>query len=679
MTLQKNVFLILVGLLLGMLLLIAGVGFFTTQSSVRDLRRTIMAATERHVAGELWHYFAETGEAIEFMEEVAFEDPEEALLNWRETSMQLADYMDSNGTLSFLYYADAKSGNLVGVQRDVGGALVVHHTIEANDRVPQTFQVMPGDQLEPYTSETVTSAAYDPRERPWFKAAVAGDGIVWTPPYTFLQTDASGVSATLAKRNASGEVVGVFAVDLALGDVAQFLAELQVGDEGAVFLLQEDGSFLVDAKYRTRPESLQIRSALAKHGAMGSTTEAGEFRCEECDIDYLVEFEPVERPGGDTVNVAVVVPQSAFMGVVARNAWLTLLGGLSAVALAIAVSVYFSHRITRRLSKISAELERVGRLDLSSDSTTRRQRSRIQEIARFDDSVGRMKMSLRSFSRYVPRDIVRRLVETNDEAKLGGEMREVTVQFTDLAGFTSMSEELDSDAVFRELRIFLEALAEAQRNHGGITSNFTGDGTMALFNAPDEQCDHAEQAVASALEFAAKLKEINAERSTRGRPQLSARVGLNTAEVLVGNLGTSDRFTYTAVGDGVNIASRLEGLNKLYGTGILVGEMCREQAGDVFEWRRVDRLSVVGRRSAITLFEPLGRQGEVAAEVLQRRDRYEEGLDAYRAGDFSGAVAIFEELRRDDPAGSVLHSRASEMLHSGIPDGWDGTFAAPFK
>jgi class 3 adenylate cyclase len=290
-----------------------------------------------------------------------------------------------------------------------------------------------------------------------------------------------------------------------------------------------------------------------------------------------------------------------------------------------------------------------------------------------------MKVSLRSFSRYVPRDIVRKLVAQSDEAKLGGKLREVTVKFTDLVGFTALSEELDADSVFRELRIFLEALAQSQEKFGGITSNFTGDGTMALFNAPDDQPDHAAKSVDSALDFGARLGEINEERTARGRPALHARVGLNTAEVLVGNLGTSDRFTYTAVGDGVNIASRLEGLNKLYGTEILVGEACRQLAGDGFEWRRVDRIAVVGRKRALTIFEPLGRAGTVAAEILERRDRYEEGLDAYCDGKLVRAVEVFESLKGDDPVAAVLHERARELLDSVLPDSWDGTYHAPFK
>ena len=682
MTLQKNIFLNLIGLLLGTLLLIAGVGYMTTRDSIRDLRATIMQRTEQQVVGELQHYFGTTGPAIEFMRGAVFEDAASAFENWRETGRALAGYVRSTPELSFLYYADAESGDLVGVQRDLNGTLVLHHTIAANDHVPETFSIDTDGALEPYEFPSGPVGKYDARQRPWYREAVSADRLVWTAPYEFADGDVSGITATLAERDPDGGVRGVYAVDMFLGDVAGFLDGLLVGEEGAVFILLEDGSFLVDEKYRTRPGARRLREALAGQdlGAMMSGS-AIEFSFKHDGAEYFALLDPVQRPGDDRLGVAVVVPASEFMGVVRRNAWMTALGALFVIGVAIGMSIFISHRITRPLADISEELERIGELQFDSPNGGPPPSS-IREIARFNDSVGRMKVSLQSFSRYVPQDVVRSLLKRRDEARLGGELGEITVQFSDLAGFTSMSESLGADETFRELRIFLETLARHETVHGGITSNFTGDGSMAIYNAPELQEGHARNACEAALDIVADLREINAERGARGRPELHARIGINTAEVLIGNLGTRERFTYTAVGDGVNLASRLEGLNKLYGTEILVGEPCRERAGDAFEWRCIDRIAVVGRRRGITIYEPLGRTGEVAAEILEARDRYQRGLEAYFAARFQQAQGIFGDLRSErigGTAAAVLHDRIGDLLQTDVPEGWDGTHAALVK
>jgi adenylate cyclase len=159
-----------------------------------------------------------------------------------------------------------------------------------------------------------------------------------------------------------------------------------------------------------------------------------------------------------------------------------------------------------------------------------------------------------------------------------------------------------------------------------------------------------------------------------GEPLFHARIGLGLGEVLVGNIGTPERFAYTLLGDEVNLASRLEGLNKLYGTSIMASEVVEEEAGDGFEWRRLDRVAVKGRQQGTLVFELIGLKGEIASTVLRARDVYESGLDAYLAGDFEAAGNLFDEaalLRPGDVAAEMMGARAYELADD-PPFAWDG-------
>jgi adenylate cyclase len=194
-----------------------------------------------------------------------------------------------------------------------------------------------------------------------------------------------------------------------------------------------------------------------------------------------------------------------------------------------------------------------------------------------------------------------------------------------------------------------------------------------LFNAPEELPDHERQACLAALEAQLLLADM-VKNTQPGQPIFRARIGLGVGEVLVGNIGTPERFAYTLLGDEVNLASRLEGLNKLYGTRIMASQALMEQAGDGFEWRLLDRVAVKGRHQGTVVCELMGRKGEIAADTLDARDVYESALEAYFAGDFGRAATLFTraaELRPDDLAAKSMRERC-DTLAEDPPLKWSG-------
>ncbi len=681
MTLRRSILTLIIGLLAGTVLLVGTVAFLTTRASITEMRDNLLEETSLVVSSRVQNYFSQVEPAIGFMRDDLFRE-DGVFDDWQAKAVQLTRLLAQFEDLTWLYYGDI-DGNLLGANRTPEGNIVAIYTHEENDRLSRSFYVTPDGELMPAPQpDDIPLEPYDTRTRPWFKAAENAEGLVWTDPYRFQSTPDMGITAAVALRDDSGSLRAVLASDLVLRNIGGFLDGLKVGKTGSAFLLQDDGTFLTPAQDRNRKGIENLRTALSSVDLspenLPSEPDMRYFTCALSGGSYAVRIEPIALAGDGKYFSTVVVPAADFLGEAWKNAVITVVASLAILALAILLGMWQSKRVTEPLSEITADLERIAKLEFGEETSPDEKPSPIREIALFNDSLGKMKISLRSFSRYVPRDLVLALLARGDEAKLGGRLEHITVVFTDLAGFTRLSEQMPADEAFAELRVFLEIIARHQEEHGGVTSNFTGDGTLALFNAPERNEGHEEAAVCAALGAVAELRQLNEQREKDGKPSLRARIGINSAEVLLGNLGTKDRFAYTAVGDGVNLASRMEGLCKFYGTEILVGRRCREACLDDFEWRRIDRIAVFGRERPIEVFEPLGPKGKVEDGKLNLRDAYEKALEEYFEGRFREAAALFEAIP-DDRAAALLADRCHELIQTPPPGPWLGAFSVPFK
>jgi len=235
----------------------------------------------------------------------------------------------------------------------------------------------------------------------------------------------------------------------------------------------------------------------------------------------------------------------------------------------------------------------------------------------------------RLFSLYLPPLVVERMVAGGRMPELGGEEREVTVLFSDIAGFTAISEACDPATLVQGLNTYFSAMTDIIEAHGGFVDKYIGDAIVAVFGAPVNEPRHAEQAMRAAMQMRAILLAEPERFSLAGLP-LKTRIGLNTGRVLIGNIGSPRRFNYTAMGDAVNLASRLEGANKAYGTSILVSEDTMRAAGDAVVARRVDIVRVVGRAQPVRLYEPLAPRETASAEDLQRAAEPEDPAQTVR-------------------------------------------------
>jgi adenylate cyclase len=271
----------------------------------------------------------------------------------------------------------------------------------------------------------------------------------------------------------------------------------------------------------------------------------------------------------------------------------------------------------------------------------------------------------RAFATYVSPTLVDEILADPSKLKLGGVRLEITIVFTDLAGFTGVSEKLPAEQVAALLNRHLAEMTDIVISHGGTVDKFIGDAVMALWGAPLPDPKQSEHALAAAIEMQRATAKFAAELASTGGPVLRMRVGLHRGECIVGNLGGHNRFEYTAIGDAVNLASRLEGVNNVYGTGILASDAVASASG--MRLRRVDAVRVKGRHQAVELFTPC------ADPVLLERS--EKALEAYRAGRWDEARELWDALARDypdDAVAKVFAARIAAWSSAGWPTPWDG-------
>lgn len=286
-----------------------------------------------------------------------------------------------------------------------------------------------------------------------------------------------------------------------------------------------------------------------------------------------------------------------------------------------------------------------------------------------------------TFSHYLDPKVIDAMLARGDVPELGGESRELTCFFSDIAAFSSLSEKMTPAELVAFLNDYFAIVGREIEAHGGIIERFLGDAVCAVFGAPVSDPDHAQKAVACALAIDRGLAQAQAD----GRFALPhdktvrTRIGINTGPMTVGNVGSQRRYTYTVMGDDVNLAARLESGAKQFGVLLMAGEKTVEATGDRFVWRELDRVRVVGRDRPVTLYEPLGEAGAVPEQRLAVKRRYEAALAQARAGDPSGAASAFQSLAAEgDDAAAKAAERMIEIdariRQAGGDEAWDGVY-----
>jgi adenylate cyclase len=598
--------------------------------------------------------------------------------------LELADVLRANPGFAWVSFSDV-TGSFVGVQRRSDGVRTNRSHIVAGktDLVEHTFDKDGTLRLANHNVDT----QYDPRTRPFFELATKAHHRIWTPPYIFFGEGIAGAPQNAGARQGitcaapvyarDGTLRGVVTVDFDLGALSRFVAELHLSPHAVVFLYSDDGTILAHPSLH-----------LASHGKGGELVTKSNI--DDPLVRTFFDKEPSARfdfehdgqlylatsraftidEGALAWHVGAIAPERDFNGPLEGYKRFAIAVSAIAIVIGAALGIAFSRALAKPLAGIATEMERAGRFEITDHVPSH---TRFTEINAMDRALGAMKGGLHSFGAYVPRDLVRAVLATGVRAELGGKTKRLTIFFSDLAGFTTISETLAPEALVELLGGYFDEMTKVIQSRGGTIDKFIGDAIMAFWNAPKDEPRHAALACEAAI---ACQKKLDAMRQSDPKlAGLRARIGIATGDVLVGNIGSSDRMNYTVMGDTVNLASRLEGLNKAYGTPVMISAATYEACHDEVLARPIDVVAVKGKATGVRVLEPIGARAGASKADERLCDASTRALDAYLARDFANAIKAWDEalaIRPGDGPSTLMKARAMEYAASPPPADWNG-------
>jgi adenylate cyclase len=635
---------------------------------VGQLNRQIVGTVAREVRATLNDAWSVQMAVLSIFSQEAVEPTDEAkrefiflaLLRSHPTLSWIGIGFPGGGFFGALRAADDEI-DMIEVKRDPGA-------MTGQQRV-DIYTPQVGDAF--FRGRAITPSDYLATNQPWYQRAVTENGPGWSTISHFPHRDEAAI-VTSTPMIINQDFAGVLAVVVELDRLSKFLADLQVGKTGTVAILNRDDQVIAAAasaalKQQRRGVLPGLDLLARDHPMLAAAQEV--LRSSEVDLrslhetrqirvtgplngkDYFVTFAPLNF--SDCV-VVTVIPSEDFLATVSRNAIILLVALTVLIVAVTALAGLLANRLLAvPLLRITDQLKAIEEFHLDRIGYFS---SGLRELDDLSGVLQQMSKGLASFQKYMPTELVRTLVSQGIDPQPGGHHQFLTVMFTDIAGYTGLSEAL-GDEVVAVLAEYLERVSQAIAGHNGVIDKFIGDGVMAFWGAPIANLNHASQACAAALECQRLMAIYRSSAELCGGTQIRVRVGINTGRMLVGNIGSSSRLSYTVIGDPVNVASRLETLAKEYGVEIIVGDDTRAAAGDEIMVRLLDYESVYGRTKDLAIYELLG-MAELPGVLPDWVKCYEAGLAAYRRQCWSEGIELFAAAANSRPGGD----RPSEIL-----------------
>jgi adenylate cyclase len=675
----------------------------SSERNARELSEALIEEIRGSVSNRLTNYFnpiMDINSRTSFLINNYFNDP---LYNKESENKLWAFYEEvlrTSPAVKMIYYSD-NAGNLMMLNRMADGTYSKRYVRNDGKNITTTWEHLNVQFFAGYNNSVMPAdEGYDPRKRGWFQLALSEGTSAWTPVYLFATDHLPGFTSVVPLFERDGRLRGVSAIDITVDEISRFLSTIQPTPGTRIALIDsarnlvafqvkndadlnklftetidENGIHFYDVRNLDMFPEPDIRSILRTtlNAGEGLQTISYENR------RYRAILAPISIGNGLNLSLGIIIPEDDIIGNVRRNLLYVTIFSIVILSIIIIISSFFSNSIAKPMQVLSGEMSKIKNFELDSSVNIHTQ---LFEVINMRESFEGMRKGLKNFKRYVPSDLVAQLINQNIEAKIGGQKRELTVFFSDIAHFTSISEKTPPDKLVQQLCVYFEKISKTILVNKGTIDKYIGDSVMAFWGAPVSAKNHAAMACHSAVRIQNILNSIFHKWRNTGLEPFYTRIGIHTGEVIVGNMGYEERLNYTVIGDSVNLASRLEGVNKVYGTKILVSQNTWEQCKDLFEFRHIDRIAVVGRQEGIDIYELYAEKNNID-ESLQKLFRiYEKGLDFYFNRDWQNAYshfcAVLKYRPSDEPA-KLMQSRCLQYYKNPPPDEWNGVYTLSSK
>ncbi|MBA4249057.1 MAG: hypothetical protein C0440_00485 [Candidatus Pelagibacter sp.] len=535
--------------------------------------------------------------------------------------------------------------------------------------------------------------------RQWYKSVFESDDLSWSPIYIFSTTNLPGIAGSYPLKDSTGKTIGAIGSDVHLKSMAQILNQNtfmkydgiigKTAAEGISLVINAAGEVIA---HPTETDTAKVLGADVKLLPLESLTDKKIFYVYKIfkeknkkeiifdynNIDYIAHFTEFKEELFKDWIFVTILPIDVFVGAVKEAQFKVLLVSLLILIVSTLLISYLTTRISKPVNELVRQADRIRVFDLGGIPMIN---SNIYEIQKLQESIARMRRSLEAFGKFVPKNLVKQLIDRETEVKIGGTKRKLTIFFSDIAGFTSISEKTTPDRLMAHLSDYFEEMTRIVMSENGTIDKFIGDAIMAFWGAPQSDAKQALHACQAALFCQRRLIDLNRQWTYEKKPIFETRIGLHTGEVIVGNLGSSERMNYTIIGDAVNLAARLEGVNKLYGTNIIISDSVYKEIQEFAVTRPLDIVAVKGKKNGIPIYELMALKG-VDPYLLPTTDQLHisewctKAFKLFLDMKFNEALEIYQELQKKYPSDKTIDvyiRRTLELVEEPPGNNWDKT------
>ncbi|MDR1289170.1 MAG: hypothetical protein LBJ77_02145 [Holosporales bacterium] len=541
---------------------------------------------------------------------------------------------------------------------------------------------------EVYT-EVIPSTSNIFTKREWYIKTETSKTKIWSDAYIFKTTNSVGITlSTPLGYDDSANIVGVLCVDFILDSFKDILQSIQISKNSRTYLVNSKNEILVSSNEN---EQFISNNATSHELSLTKITDSSDpiidgaakaiFGSDKGYVNFSVNgVEYVVSAGKLSklpFSILTITPQSEFTVFFENITREMMFLFLMIFLFSTIVILVLSRRISKPITMLCNSAKAIGEMDL--ENYPEPPKSNILEIKHLSNAMNSMKLNVTTFTKYAPRDLVNKLVAQGISPELGGKTSNITILFSDIEKFSTIAENLPAEYLILHLSEYFDELTKEIMKCNGVIDKYIGDSIMAIWGAPNADDNQITNACIAGLRCQTILNILQEKWRAVGKPPLPTRIGLHAGPAVVGNIGSHDRMNFTAIGDVVNIASRLEGANKYYGTKILASEDIETASRGRILFRVVDKIAVKGRNTGITVFEPLCSLGDVGGEkyysLIDLCAKSRDAFGLYQDKRFAEAIELYEAILKIFPwvQGSVepILKNCKRYIDN-VPDDWDG-------
>ena len=640
------------------LLLVSSFFFISGKKSTVKLSNTLLKKIEKLAVEKVANFLEPIYKNINFIENFSKQE-KEYIHNKNKMYNLFYNIMNINNNFMMVYFADT-NGNSYTLRRMDDGS-ISQNIVKNDGKLIKSIYIHKNKEYKEKVKNSIKKIGegYDPRKRPWYKEAIKSKKFSWSRPYVFSTKENLGVSGSKALYNKDKKLIGVISIDINIEDISKFLNEIKITDNSIIYIYDDLEELIsLPKKYIKKYKKDKSKKILTikdlKNPIYIETYKEYKkksksyFLYEKNSEKYDVAYISLNSKILPKWNVGIIIPQKDTMNIINEFMKNAIFLTITTIIITIFIALLLVRRITIPLNNLEKEMLKIKFFHIEEIKNIC---SNFREIDNINNSLQNVKNALLSFRKYVPYQLVRELIKNNDIATNNAKRKNITMLFSDIENFTSISESMDSIELVKDLEKYFDTLTKNILKNNGIIDKYIGDAIFAFWGAPNKLKNHEFLACKTAIKIQKSINELN----TSLRNPLNTRIGIHNAKVVVGNIGSKDRINYTAIGDGVNLASRLEGINKYYKTKILISKEVFDKCENKIIARLIDNVVVKGKNQNHKIYELIDLKTSNTSEKLIKFIKdHNYAMNLYFNNKKEEALNILNKLVKENPDDLIL-------------------------